>query len=99
MSGFQMSLRSLSPALYEYIINQFLEQYHIHSYDIQVLGVKTETGIQVIVKYGETFSHESEQHFTFEALKNKDILNTFIQETGEACKKVMIDDYFRTMTP
>jgi len=99
MSKLQM-LQSLSPRLYQDITAALEEQFRVHSYDIQLIGEEKDTGIRVIVKYGENFDHEAEHFFTFDSIgKDTEAFHLFIEETGEACKKVLIEDYFRTMTP
>lgn len=100
MKNVQTSLRSLSPKLYEYMIEKFDEKFHIQPYDLQINAVKEKNGFNIIVKYGERFDHQSEQFFSLESVEKRDeSVMQFIQEAGEACKKVLIDDYFRMMTP
>jgi len=76
------------------------EEFHIQPYDIQMNAIKNEKGFEIIVTYGERFAHRSEQFMTFQSIKKRDeIVNKFIRKTGETCKQVLIDDYFRKMTP
>ena len=63
-------------------------------------AIEKDKGLQIIVKYGERFDHQSEQFIAFTSIEEKDEkVHSFIEETGKACKQVLIDDYFRMMTP
>jgi hypothetical protein len=101
MSKSQVSLRSLSPKLYQYITEKLFEDYHIHSFDVQIDAEEKEEGIHIILRFGEYFTH-SEEHFCSSDSLEKDNdkeLDEFIDKTGEECKQVLIDDYYRMMTP
>ncbi|RKQ30751.1 hypothetical protein [Oceanobacillus halophilus] len=93
------SLISISPKLYRYITSELQKRYHVHSYDLQAGAIKKEHGIHVFLRFGERFSHEKEQFFSDEKLEDGKELDAFIEEAGEACKQVLIDDYFKRMTP
>lgn len=93
------SLISISPQLYQYITSNLATKYHIHSYDIQVGALKKETGIHIYLKFGEYYNHEIDQFFTNEMLEDESVLQGFVDEIGETCKEVMIEDYFNRMTP
>ncbi|GGA81650.1 hypothetical protein [Ornithinibacillus halotolerans] len=94
------SLRFLSPKLYNYITDILQETYNIHSYDLQMDAEQKEDGLQVIIRYGETFSHKQANFFTHEQIDNlsNEILD-FVNKTGEACTEVLIDDYFKIYAP
>ncbi|SHF54997.1 hypothetical protein [Ornithinibacillus halophilus] len=94
------SLISISPTLYRLITRELENQYHIHSYDIQVFGIREEDGIRVIIRHGDDFAHKKEQFFFFKQIEDvSDELKDFITSTGESCKQVLIDDYFKRMAP
>jgi hypothetical protein len=93
------SLISVSPKLYRYITSELEKKYHIHSYDLQADAILKENGIHILLRYGEHYNNEKDQFLTHEMLENKKVLETFVEEVGEVCKQVMIDDYFNKMTP
>lgn len=95
----EKSLITLSPKLYRHITKRLQDRYHIHSYDLQANGLKKEDGLHVIIRFGEHYNHEKEKYISNEALENDKKLDPFIKEVGEACKQVLIDDYFKKMTP
>ncbi|GAB3060219.1 hypothetical protein [Virgibacillus ainsalahensis] len=93
-------LRLVSPKLYNYILNQFEDEYNIHSYDFQAEGIKEETGILVLLRFGEQYTHIKEHFFSFEAIKEeKDELDEFVKEAGEYCTEILIADYYKMMEP
>ncbi|QHS21446.1 hypothetical protein GWK91_00050 [Virgibacillus sp. MSP4-1] len=92
-------LMSVSPRLYRYITEELENQYRIHSYDLQLHAIQQEDGIQVLLLFGDNFDHQKKQYFSQEELEDNQALSTFIEEVGEECKKVMIDDYFNRMAP
>ncbi|MUK88008.1 hypothetical protein GMD78_06295 [Ornithinibacillus sp. L9] len=94
------SLVIVSPKLYRYITTELEHLYHIHSYDVQIGAIKKKDGIQVIVRFGKHFSKKEEQFFLHEQVKelSKEV-KEFVESTGEACKKALIDDYFKMMAP
>jgi len=93
------SLISVSPKLYRYITSELEKRYHIHSYDLQAGAITKENGIHIFVRFGEHYNHEKDQFLTNEMLEDEKVLETFVEEVGEACKQVMIDDYFNKMAP
>ena len=93
------TLRVIAPDIYQ-IITSELEKQNIHSYDVQINAIKKEQGLQIILLFGENFTHKKEQFFTHEAIKNfSDEIIAFAKETGESCKEVMISEYFKMMRP
>lgn len=93
------SLRVVSPLLYQSILIE-LEKQNIHSYDVQIDAVKGNKGIHIILKYGESFTHQKEQSFTNHAIeKNSSEIAEFVKKAGETCKEVMINEYFKMMRP
>ncbi|WP_068672615.1 hypothetical protein [Oceanobacillus sp. Castelsardo] len=93
------SLISVSPKLYRYITSELEKRYHIHSYDLQAGAIKKDDGVHIFLRYGEHYNNEKDQFLTNEMLEDGKVLETFVEEVGEACKQVMIDDYFNKMTP
>mgnify|MGYP001289209612 CR=1 FL=1 len=94
------SLMIVSPKLYRYITDGLEEEYRIHSYDLKLLGKKVENGIEVIVRHGEYFDHEVTHFFKTEEIEEgHPSLDTFIKETGDTARKVLIDNYFKIMAP
>ncbi|WP_188205551.1 hypothetical protein [Alkalibacillus aidingensis] len=94
------SLISVSPKLNREIVSRLEEQYHIHSYDIQANAIKKENGIHILIYFGEHFTHKEDAFFTYEQINQiSDEIKEFIEKTGEACKQVLIDDYYKMMAP
>jgi hypothetical protein len=91
------SLPVASPKLSHYITDQLEEKFHIQSYDIQLNVIHKENGVLLQILYGEMFTHKLELFLT--KLETNPDLDMFIQEAGEAITKVLIDDYFKMMTP
>jgi len=92
-------LRIISPKLYRFIISEF-EKYNIHSYDLLINGIKKDQGMEIILRFGETFSRKKSKLFSDQVIKGQaDELRKFIENATEACKKAMIDDYFERMAP
>ncbi|SET17288.1 hypothetical protein SAMN05216389_106161 [Oceanobacillus limi] len=94
------SLLSISPKAYRFIVNELEANYHIHSYDIQASGIKKKDGIHIILRFGEQFTNKEERFFLNKQVESLgDELREFVESTGETCKQVLIDDYFKTMAP
>lgn len=92
-------LRVISPKLHHLIMEEF-EQYHIHSYDVLLEGVKTDRGLEITIYFGESFTHKEMKMFSDAATAEKsDELTEFIQTVADTCKKAMIDEYFHRMAP
>jgi hypothetical protein len=93
-------MRIILPKLYQAITNKLEEQHNIHPYDIQA-KVQTDTsGYQVIVYFGDGFAHKESHYFSNEAIENMNHnVIEFIEKIGDACKEVMIADYFKMMRP
>jgi len=93
----QRMLRVISPHLFEQITAE-LEKYNVHLNDIQANVVEKDDGLEVIVLFGEHFS-QSKSHFfghsesDFDEVEIKQFANT----VAEACKEVMVADYFKMM--
>ncbi|WP_019378444.1 hypothetical protein [Virgibacillus halodenitrificans] len=97
-SSTQQPLRILMPELYQYIIEYLEEQHNIHSYDIQVFGMKQKVGLQLSFAFGEDYSHQEKKTFSLEQFHNKEKdIKPFIEEFGEKCKETMIADYYKMM--
>jgi hypothetical protein len=96
----QLSLRLISPKLYTYITEELQRLHNIHSYDLVIDAIPYDEGLEVIIRYGETFSHKCEARFTH---KQIDEISTelveFVKETGEVCREVLINDYFKLHAP
>ncbi|QKY69154.1 hypothetical protein [Lentibacillus sp. CBA3610] len=99
-SGREQPMRIILPNLYNEITKQLEEQHNIHPYDIQAKAVTEDSGYQVIIYFGDGFSHRKSKHFSSEAIEKMDTDESgFIEELGDACKEVMIADYFKMMRP
>lgn len=93
-------LNAVSPRLYRYITSELEKNFNIHTYDLQIDGIKESDEIHVIIKYGKYFTEKLGKIIPIEEIENPSaVLNEFIKEAGEACTKVLIDDYFKKMTP
>jgi len=100
MGEHKKSLRAVSPKLHLLIMSELESKYNIQPYDVQAEAIKKDKGIQVLLKFGERFTHQEEQYFPFSQIrKESKVLDAFIQSSGEACKEVMIQDYYRMMAP
>lgn len=93
-------LHIISPSLFRYVLSELESKFHIQPYDFQVDGIKQEDGIQIIIMFGENFTHRMEQFFTNHSINQQnDDLKEFLTKVGEKCIQVLKDDYFRMMTP
>ncbi|MFZ3577281.1 hypothetical protein [Virgibacillus sp. DJP39] len=91
----ERSLRSVSPQLYSLLVTE-LEKVHIHPYDIQANATEKETGYQLLIRFGNDFSHKESVFFSFESIENEDNnVTEFIKNIGETCKQAMIADYYK----
>jgi len=93
-------LGSVSPKLYRYIVAELEREFHIQSYDFKAGAMKEKDGLRVILQFGEHFTHKTEEFFSDKQIEilSEDI-RSFIHRTGENCKEVMIDEYFKRMAP
>jgi hypothetical protein len=94
------SLRLVSPDLYNYITTELEDKHNIHSYDLQIDASEMEEGMEITIRFGETFSNIETKYFTHEQVKeiSKEV-KEFVAQTGEACTEVLIDDYFKIHAP
>ncbi|WP_404452293.1 hypothetical protein LG329_18285 [Virgibacillus necropolis] len=93
----ERSIRAIAPELYANIISE-LENAHIHPYDIQANAVKEDGGYKLIIRFGEDFAHTESEFFSFQSIERMDTdLTEFVKKIGEACKQVMIQDYYKMM--
>ncbi|WP_026905818.1 hypothetical protein [Paucisalibacillus globulus] len=94
------SLRLVSPRLYNYITEKLEDKHNIHSYDLQIDASLMDEGIEIAIRFGETFSNIETKFFTHEQVKeiSKEV-KEFVAQTGEACTEVLIDDYFKIHAP
>lgn len=93
-------LEILDSTIYRYIIEALYEKQNIHSYDVEILATKEDTGLIITLKFGENFSHSKKGFFQYESLKELDEdFVKFIDEVTEECKKVMVAEYFKMMKP
>lgn len=93
-------LQIIDPKLYRYIVEELNDRHNIHSYDTEILATKEDSGLTIIIKYGENFTHSKEELFIYETLKNRgDDFIKFVHEVADECKEVMIAEYFKMMKP
>ncbi|ALX47904.1 hypothetical protein [Lentibacillus amyloliquefaciens] len=93
-------MRVILPDLHHEITKQLEEQHNIHPYDIQTKVTESNSGYQVTIYFGDSFAHRESQHFSSEAIENKDpVLSEFVEKIGDTCKEVMIADYYKMMRP
>jgi hypothetical protein len=94
------SLRLVSPRLYTYITNELQQTHNIQTYDLQIDALVKDKGMEITIRYGETFSHKETSFFTYEQIDEvSSEIKEFIAKIGEDCTKVMIDDYFKIYAP
>lgn len=92
-------LRAVSPDLFKKVTSD-LEKYNIHLNDIQANAVKKDDGLDVIILFGESFNQFKSHFFTYDEIDSNDVkVSQFINEVAEACKDIMIADYFKMMKP
>ena len=93
-------LEIVDSTTYRYIIEALYEKQNIHSYDVEILAREEDTGLMIILKFGENFSHSKKAFFQYETLKKLDEdFVKFIDDVTEECKKVMVAEYFKMMKP
>ncbi|WP_096270212.1 hypothetical protein [Paucisalibacillus globulus] len=96
----QKSLRIVSPKLYNYIIQELEDKHNIHSYDIQIDASIMDEGMEITIRFGETFSNKESKFFPHKEIAEiSDDIREFVAKTGEACTEVLIDDYFKIYAP
>ncbi|KWZ78736.1 hypothetical protein [Heyndrickxia coagulans] len=90
-------LFSVPPPLYHTFMQTF-ELHHIHLYDADPAGVEKENGIEVVLRYGDRFQHETRKCFSFSDIENKaPEVAEFFKQAAESCKEVLIADYYKMM--
>lgn len=90
-------LRAVSPELFEHITAE-LEKSNIHPNDIQANAIKKDDGLDVTVRFGDNFGQTRSQFFAYADINsNHESINTFANDIAEACREVMIADYFKMM--
>ncbi|MBP1950748.1 hypothetical protein [Virgibacillus litoralis] len=91
-------LRVALPDLYSFLMEEVEKHYNIHPYDIQAHVIKDSEQYQLIFYYGDGFAHQKSKSFSHEAVERMgEEMTDFSKELGEACKEVMIADYFKMM--
>lgn len=94
------SLQIIDPKLYRYIVEELNERHNIHSYDTEILATKENSGLTLIIKYGQNFAHSKERFIKNKSLKNQeDDFVKFVHEVADECKEVMIAEYFKMVKP
>lgn len=93
-------LRVILPNLYNFLMEELEKHYNIHPYDIQAHAIKESEQYQLIFYFGDGFAHQKTKSFSNEAIEKMSTeITDFAKELGEACKEVMIADYFKMMKP
>ena len=96
----QKSLRLVSAKLYNYITEKLEEKHNIHSYDLQIDASVMDEGMEIAIRFGETFSNIETKFFTHEQVNEiSEEIKEFVAQAGEACTEVLIDDYFKIYAP
>lgn len=87
------------PELYQLAVEN-LQENNIHSYDVQLAVKEADTGFELILYFGEAYSHKKSEQFTRNEIESlaPSILE-FIKNTAEKIKEVMVSDYFKMMKP
>lgn len=92
-------LRVAAPTLYDCLLKE-IEAFHIHPYDIKASAINKNGGWEVILRYGDGFSHSTTHFFTEDAIHAPDQKGTvFFKQIAEDCQKVLIADYYKMMKP
>lgn len=93
-------LRVIDPKLYKFIVDELNRRHNIHSYDIEILAKKIDSGLTMTFKYGEDYAQSKEIFFDFKTLHDRSSkLTDFVHELADECKSVMIKDYFKMVKP
>ncbi|WP_010530761.1 hypothetical protein [Lentibacillus jeotgali] len=96
----EQPMRVILPDLYKEITTNLEERHNIHKYDIQAHAAKTPSGYEAIIYFGDSYAHMESQYFSNQSIKNMNHeIMEFIERVGNACKEVMIADYFKMMRP
>ena len=93
----QWMLRVISPSMFEQIRSE-LEKYNVHPNDIQAKAIEKNDGLEVTVLFGEGFNQSKAQFFTNDAIETDyESIQRFAYDIAEACREVMIADYYKMM--
>ncbi|MEN1969420.1 hypothetical protein WMZ97_15260 [Lentibacillus sp. N15] len=93
----ERSLRIQFPKLYNHIAAK-LEDYHVHSYDVQINVKEEESYHCIVLHYGNGYSHHLSQVFTPKQMYEMDTeITDFVQKSVDTIKEVMVADYFKMM--
>lgn len=96
----EQPMRVILPDLYNEVTKNLEDHHNIHKYDIQAQAIKEASGYEAIIYFGDSYAHKKSQYFSNEAIKNTNHeIIEFIEKVGDACKEVMIADYFKMMRP
>ncbi|MFD1038999.1 hypothetical protein ACFQ3N_11450 [Virgibacillus byunsanensis] len=92
-------LRLIYPNLYDYLMEQLTAE-NIHPFDIQAMGRKMDSKVEIQILFGEDFAQELTRTFSEENLVNinSDFVD-FCEEVQETCKETLIADYYKMVKP
>ncbi|MGO4886423.1 hypothetical protein ACJ2A9_01580 [Anaerobacillus sp. MEB173] len=95
----ELPLRIATPTLYNKLV-ETLEPYHIHPFDIQGTVMRKEDGLDVTLRYSQSFSQSETAHFNNDQVEHPDEdVTEFFKATAERCKTQLIKDYYKMMKP
>jgi len=93
-------VRIVNPDLYNIIADTFFETHNLHPHDFQADLSEESEGYQLRLSFGEQFRASEEIFLTDEDIDEKsDKLTSFLKETANTCREVMVKDYFKMMKP
>ncbi|QDI92141.1 hypothetical protein EPH95_13875 [Salicibibacter halophilus] len=96
----EQPMRMVFPSLFKHMAYQLEETHNIHPHDIDARVITGKSDLKVIIRFGDNFSHEEWQRFSYQAIENLDSdVKAFIHATGKTCIKVLFNDYFNMMKP
>lgn len=92
-------MRMVAPALYQQLVSIF-DEFHIHPYDIKANVKQKKEGLEILLRYGETFSKGQSRYFRQQDIEEQNsTVKSFFKETAESCKETLIADYYKMMKP
>lgn len=92
-------LRFVRPELYDLLLYE-LEQLNIHFFDVEAGATKKNTGVEIMLRFGEEFSHNACCFFTNEALGEPyHDVKLFFRQSATLSQRVIVAEYFKMMKP
>lgn len=92
-------LRFIEPDLYQLLLAE-LQRKHLHSYDMKASAIKDQTGVTLILRYGDELHSSKQAYFSYEAIRQRaEELIDYLDKVTEECKETIIRDYYKMLKP